>query len=297
MAVKTKGLGKGLGTLLGDMAVLDQNRGVVPSEEAPVIQADRMVKIRMVEPNRDQPRKTFDEESLNELADSIRQYGVISPLIVTKKGEHYEIVAGERRWRAAKLAGLKEVPIIEREFTDEEIAEISLIENIQRRDLNPIEEAMAYDRLINEYALTQEELSEHLSKSRTTIANALRLLKLPEKVREMLISGELSSGHAKVILGLSSAEKQIEAAEKVAADKLSVRETEALVRSFSEKKAPKKDTKQALSNALQYDQLANLLKEKLGTRVKISRKSENAGKIEIDYYSLEDIERIIAHIR
>ena len=206
MAPKAKGLGKGLGSLLGDVADITRVTSSPVTEED--IKTETNVKIRLVEPNRDQPRKDFDEQSLQELADSISLHGIIQPLIVRKKDQHYEIIAGERRWRAAKLAGLKEVPVIIKDYSEEEIAEISLIENIQRSDLNPIEEAKAYEKLINSYGLTQESLAERISKSRTVVTNALRLLRLPEDVQELLEKGIISTGHAKVILGAETAEQQ-----------------------------------------------------------------------------------------
>ncbi len=295
MAVKTKGLGKGLGSLLGDVADINRIQDVAPVTEAD-LKSETVVKLRDVEPNRDQPRKQFDEEALQELADSIRIHGVISPLIVVKKAKHYMIIAGERRWRAAKLAGLKEVPVIIKDYTDREIAEISLIENIQRKDLNPVEEAKAFEKLLQDYSLTQEELAERISKSRTAITNALRLLRLPEELQEYLAAGTLSAGHAKVILGLEKEELQKEAAKQVIQRNLSVRDTEKLVHDLlngGNEKTPQKK----LKNQSAYKTVENNLKDKLGTKVTIRRKSENAGKIEIEYYSLDDIERILEHIR
>lgn len=290
MAAKSKGLGKGLGSLLGDVANLEKQH-----ENTGEGGEERLVRIRLVEPNRNQPRKVFDEEELRELADSILRYGVIQPLLVREKDGHFEIIAGERRWRAAKLAGLKEVPVIVRDYSEQEAAEISLIENIQRKDLNPIEEAQAYQKLLEDYGMTQEMLSEVLSKSRTVITNAMRLLKLPEQVRDMVGNGSLSTGHAKVLLGLEDEEELKKAAGQVLEKNLSVRETEALVHSITEKK-PRK-AKKELKNKTAYAKVENSLKEKLGTKVTIRRRSDNAGKIEIEFYSLEDIERILEHIR
>ena len=290
MAAKSKGLGKGLGSLLGDVANLEKQH-----ENTGEGGEERLVRIRLVEPNRNQPRKVFDEAELKELADSILRYGVIQPLLVREKEGHFEIIAGERRWRAAKLAGLKEVPVIVREYGEQEAAEISLIENIQRKDLNPIEEAQAYQKLLEDYGMTQEMLSEVLSKSRTVITNAMRLLKLPEQVRDMVGNGSLSTGHAKVLLGLEDEEELTKAAGQVLEKNLSVRETEALVHSITEKK-PRK-AKKELKNKTAYTSVENSLKEKLGTKVTIRRRSDNAGKIEIEFYSLEDIERILEHIR
>lgn len=295
-APKNKGLGKGLGSLLGEVADLNVIKEV-PQIDEEDLRSERMVKIRLVEPNRNQPRKDFEEESLQELADSIRVHGVIQPLIVTKRKEHYLIVAGERRWRAAKIAGLREIPVIVKEYTDKEIDEISLIENIQRRDLNPVEEAAAFQRLIGEYGLTQEELSERVSKSRTAITNSLRLLKLPEEVQEYLKNGTLSIGHAKVILGLETPENQKEAARIIVEGNLSVRETEKLVKEFGKEKPVHKKPEESLQNKLAYEEAENRLKEILKTQVRINRKNTNKGKIEVEYSSLDELERILTHIR
>ncbi len=296
MAGKSKGLGKGLGSLLGDVADINSISTVSPISEED-LKNEKTVKIRMVEPNRDQPRKEFDEESLKELSESIAIHGIIQPLIVVKKDDHYEIIAGERRWRAAKMAGLKEVPVIVKEYTEREIAEISLIENIQRKDLNPVEEAVAYQKLIEDYGLTQEELAERISKNRTVVTNTLRLLKLPEEIKEMLITEKLSTGHAKVILGIEDEKKQLTIAEAIVKDNLSVRDTEKLVKeASSEKKKENEKPKKQLKNEVAYEKVEKELKEKLGTKVSITRSDDNAGKIVIDFYSLEDIERIIGHI-
>ncbi len=288
MAGKTKGLGKGLGSLLGDAADTGKRNDSTAAGEA------QEVKLRLVEPNRNQPRKEFDEAELQELADSILRYGVIQPLLVREKDGHYEIIAGERRWRAAKLAGMKEIPVIIRDYTDQEAAEISLIENIQRKDLNPVEEARAYQQLIGDYGMTQEELSEVLSKSRTFITNSMRLLKLPEPVLLMVADGTLSTSHAKVLLGLENEEDLKKAAAQVVEKGLNVRETEALVKALRDKKP--RPEKKVLKNQTAYTKVENDLKETLKTKVVIRRRSENAGRIEIDFYSLEDIERILGHI-
>jgi ParB family chromosome partitioning protein len=291
---KPKGLGKGLGSLLGDVADITRVTASPVTEED--LKTEQNVKIRLVEPNRDQPRKAFDEESLKELADSIALHGVIQPLIVRKKDEHFEIIAGERRWRAAKLAGLKEIPVIVKDYSEEEIAEISLIENIQRSDLNPIEEAEAYDKLIKGYGLTQEALAERVSKNRAVIANALRLLRLPQDVRALLENGSLSTGHAKAILGAETEELQSEIAKTVVEKGLSVRDTEALVKNAGkQKKSP--GTAKKLRNTAEYEKVEKELKAKLGTKVKIERREDNAGRIIIDFYSLDDIERILKHIQ
>ena len=292
MAAKHKGLGKGLGTLLGEVA--DINR---PKESAPASEENKTreetVRIRLIEPNREQPRKDFDEESLQELAESIRTHGVIQPLLVMKNGERYRIIAGERRWRAAKLAGLKEVPVIVKDYSEEEIAEIALIENLQRNDLNPIEEASAYQKLMEDFHLTQEALSERIAINRSVIANALRLLKLPEDLRDQVAAGTISTGHAKVLLGLEDPERMRELAARIREENLSVRDLEAVIHAMGRKKR----TKTVFRNQEEYDNTARGLEEKLGTHVRFSRKNEHSGKIEIDYSSLEDLERILSHIR
>ncbi len=295
MVPKNKGLGKGLGSLLGDMQGISGQPLVrdVSAEEAKTAQ---MIKLRDIEPNRHQPRKTFDEEELNELADSIRTYGIITPLILVKEKNHYMIIAGERRWRAAKLAGLKEVPAVIREYSEQQIAEIALVENIQRSDLNPIEEASAYEKLMNEYGMTQEELAERISKNRSTIANALRLLKLPEDVREMLINGTISAGHAKALLGLEDEVKMSEVAKTITEKGWNVRYTEDFIRKeYGEKR--KKKRRAPLGNQIEYDKTEADLSVILKTKVHINRKQENAGKIEISYFTLEDLERILEHIK
>ena len=294
MASKNKGLGRGLGTLLGEVA--DLNRAPVKPEAKPA-DGVLLVKTRLIEPNRNQPRKNFNDEELNELADSIRVQGVIQPLIVVKKGERYEIVAGERRWRAAKIVGLKEIPVLVREYDEAKIAEIALIENLQHKDLNPIEEAEAFRRLMDEYKMTQEELSERISKSRASIANALRLLKLPEPVRKAVSDGSLSAGHAKVLLALDNDSLEEKAALQVLENRLSVRETEKLVAALLKGPAKAKPKRPKLKNTVAYDDAAQALTEKFGTKVAIRRTKDNSGTIEIAFYSLEDFERIVSHIR
>lgn len=246
-----------------------------------------------MEPNRNQPRKDFEPEALQELADSIRIHGVIQPIIVTKKGARYKIVAGERRYRAAKLAGLKEIPVLVRDYSDETVTEVALIENLHRKDLNPIEEAEAYQRLLTDFGMTQEQLAERVSKSRVKITNSLRLLKLPEEVQAMLKDGRISEGHAKVLLALENKEKLNLAAREVVKSNLSVRDTERLVKALE--KTPAR--KAPLKHGVAYDAAEQKLSEQLGTRVKIQRKGENSGRIEIHFSSLEDFERITDHIR
>lgn len=258
------------------------------------------VRISEVEPNRDQPRKYFDDEKLEELSESIKTYGILQPILVQKKDGYYEIIAGERRWRAAFKAGLKEIPVIIREYTDKEILELSLIENIQREDLNPIEEAEAYKRLIDEFGMSQEEMAKRVSKSRSAVANSLRLLKLEGDVRKMLVDGQLSMGHARALLPLEIAEEQIEVARKVADRQLSVRETEKLVRDIlktgagSGTKAVKTEQPQEdPSIAVIYKQIEERLQQTLHTKVQIQRKRNGHGKLMIDFYGSDDLDKII----
>lgn len=290
MAVKKGGLGKGLGKGLD---LLISNEYVEEQKKKPENEkkTENIVKIRLVEASSGQPRTVFDEDALAELADSIKKYGVIQPIVVRKKEDHYEIVAGERRWRAAKMAGLKEIPVIIKDYSEQQMAEVSLIENLQREDLNPIEEAKAYQQLIQKYKLKQEEIAEQVSKSRTAITNALRLLKLSEKAQAMLTEGLISTGHAKVLLAIEDNDVQTELAERIIDEQLSVRETEKAVKSIlnKEEKAPKPE----LANQSLYQTIEEKMKRKIGTKVKIKRKGENKGKIEIDYYSADDLEKII----
>lgn len=301
MAVKRKGLGKGIDSLIPNTtstktktetnkepAVKEVVKEVIKEVKVP---ADTMMKISDIEPNREQPRKKFDKEALEELADSIRQFGIIQPIVVQKKEDYYEIIAGERRWRAAKLAKLKEVPVVIKEYTKQEVMEIALIENIQRKDLNPIEEALAYKSLIDEYKLKQEELAKRVSKSRAAIANSMRLLRLVDEVQNMLINDEISMGHARALLALDQEDLQLEAARSVVEKGLSVRETEKLVKSIlnpKQSKLPIPSNDQAV-----YDSIATKLREKFGTKVSINNKKGGKGKIEIEYYSKEEFERIL----
>ena len=250
------------------------------------------MKISMIEPNRVQPRKKFDEDALQELSESIKQYGILQPLLVSDKKDYYEIVAGERRWRAAKMAGLKEVPVVVKEFSTQEIVEISLIENIQREDLNPVEEAMAYKRLIDEFHLKQDEIAERVSKSRTAVTNSMRLLKLDSRVQQMMVDEMISAGHARAILAISDPEQQYNAAMKVFDEKLSVRETEKLVKSILTPTKKKPVVSNPTEDAI-YESLEEKMKGITGTRVFIHRKKNNKGKIEIEYYSRDDLDRII----
>ena len=300
-ARKTGGLGRGLDALIPTKTPVEkasvkksnsEQETKEKSEEKKQVSSELKVKISSVEPNRSQPRKKFDEDSLLELAESIKQYGVIQPLLVSDKKDYYEIIAGERRWRAAKMAGIKEIPIIIKELTDQQVVEISLIENIQREDLNPIEEAMAFKRLIEEFHLKQDEIAERVSKSRTAVTNSMRLLKLSEKVQQMLIDEMISAGHARAILAVTDEKAQISIATKVFDEKLSVRETEKLVKRYLEPPKQKTVVKNTTEDAI-YESLEEKIKGIMGTKVTINRKKNNKGKIEIEYYSRDELERII----
>lgn len=305
MAGKKSGLGRGLDALFPEKTVQSKPKTVktVKEEKKDAVDTkkfsqqetsngERMMKISMIEPNREQPRKKFDEDALQELSESIKQYGILQPLLVSDKKDYYEIVAGERRWRAAKMAGLKEVPVVVKEFSTQEIVEISLIENIQREDLNPVEEAMAYKRLIDEFHLKQDEIAERVSKSRTAVTNSMRLLKLDSRVQQMMVDEMISAGHARAILAISDPEQQYNAAMKVFDEKLSVRETEKLVKSILTPTKKKPVVSNPTEDAI-YESLEEKMKGITGTRVFIHRKKNNKGKIEIEYYSRDDLDRII----
>ena len=280
-----RGLGKGLDSLI-PKAIMEP-----PKQEKEEKKPETLVKITMVEPNGGQPRKNFDEDSLMELAESIRQFGLLQPILVQDKKDHYEIIAGERRWRAAKIAGLKEIPVIIKELTDQEVVEISLIENIQRENLNPIEEAQAYKRLLTEFNLKQDEVAERVSKSRTAVTNSMRLLKLCDEVQQMVVNEMLTTGHARALLAIEDAEEQYRIAQKVFDEKLSVREVEKLVKSLNKPEKPKKKENKSLTAI--YQNLEEKLKESLGRKVSISSKENGNGKIEIEFYGHEDLDRLM----
>lgn len=293
MAAVKKGLGKGLDSLIPDKKTVkpvDTNKASQKNVEEPLKTGEQMMKINKVEPNRDQPRKKFEEDALLELADSIKQFGVLQPLLVRKRDDYYEIIAGERRWRAAKLAGVKEVPVIIKDYTEQEIVEIGLIENIQRENLNPIEEAMAFKRLLEEFNLKQDEVAERVSKSRTAVTNSMRLLKLDDRVQQMIVDDMISTGHARALLAIDNKEQQYELANKVFDEKLSVRETEKMVKDIKSPKKPKE--KKAVEHVYIYKDLENKMKEVMGTKVNISSKGNGKGKIEIEYYSDKELERM-----
>ena len=293
MPIKKKGLGKGLDSLIPDnksMKSVASEKTVESKEDAAAKSGVQVMKINEVEPNRDQPRKNFDEDALLELSDSIKQFGVLQPLLVRKRKDYYEIIAGERRWRAAKLAGVKEVPVIEKEYTDQEILEIGLIENIQRENLNPIEEAIAYKRLLEEFKLKQDEVAERVSKSRTAVTNSMRLLKLSDKVQQMIIDDMISTGHARALLAIDDPELQYTLANKIFDEKLSVRETEKLVKEIKNPKKPKE--KKPVANSFIYQDLEEKMKSVFGTKVSIASKGKGKGKIEIEYYSDDELEHL-----
>ena len=295
-----RGLGRGLNTLIPTDEPTNKKTKATPVvKEKKIIQevikevpADTILKISQLEPNKDQPRENFDEDALQELADSIKKYGIIQPITVTKRDDYYQIVAGERRYRAARIAGLKEVPVIIKEYSDHEIAEIALIENLQREDLNPIEEAKAYQKLIQDYDLKQDDVAEKVSKSRSTITNSLRLLKLTEKVQEMLVEGMISSGHAKLLLTIDDTQLQYEIACKILDEKLSVRETEKLLKKLQSQKTKPKQEAATVEHAFLYKDIEDRLKQVIGSKIEIKAKDNNKGRIEISYFSQDELERI-----
>ncbi len=294
MAAKNakRGLGKGLDSIIPAKVSSSSKEKEIKIVEQHIEGQVVNVNITKVEPNRNQPRKTFDEDSLLELSESIKQFGIINPIIVTDKKDHYEIVGGERRWRAAKKAGLKEVPVIIKNLNEQEIAEIALIDNIQREDINPIEEAIAYKKLIDDFGYTQDVVAEKVSKSRVTITNSLRLLKLCEKVREMVVEGLISTGHARALIPVDNEEEQITLAQKVFDEKLSVRETEKLVKNLGKTAKTKKSAVKNASIDAVYASLSEKCKQAVGTKVDIISKGDGTGKIEIEFYSNDDLEKI-----
>ena len=301
---KRTGLGRGLGAIFGEDVVENsegENRSV-SRETSPDYTVEEkkeepgkeyMMKLSIIEPNKGQPRKDFNEESIGELADSIKRYGVLQPLLVKKSGDHYEIVAGERRWRAAKEAGLREVPVVIKEYTKQQAMEIALIENVQREDLNPIEEAQAYQQLMQEFELTQEEIAERVSRSRTAITNCMRLLKLDKRVQDMLIQGKLSSGHARALLALENQDAQYQIGLKIIDQRLSVREVEKLVKLLGKPKNQEKPKEEEKDLSFIFKDLEERMKQVMGTKVIINKKDRNKGRIEIEYYSEAELERIV----
>ena len=297
MALK-RGLGKGLDSLIPTNVMMESEVKHTTVSTASSAEEGKdgtlMVKLSKVEPNREQPRKNFDEDSLQELAESLKQFGMLQPILVQNRGDYYEIIAGERRWRAAKIAGLKEVPVIVRELTDQEIVEISLIENIQREDLNPIEEAQAYKRLLTEFHLKQDEVAERVSKSRTAVTNSMRLLKLCDEVQKMVVDDMISTGHARALISIEDSEEQYLIAQKIFDEKLSVREVEKLVKDLHKPPKPPKEENKTLQAI--YQEISERLKQSLSTKVSVSAKQNGAGKIEIEFYNHEDLERLLERI-
>lgn len=301
-----KGLGKGLGAIFGEDVVKENKEETEKKAKAEAKAAEEMdekgrilmLKLDLIQPNKEQPRKTFDEEKINELAESIKNYGVLQPLLVQKNDSFYEIIAGERRWRAAKAAGLKEVPAVLKEYSKQEAMEISLIENVQRADLNPIEEALGYRQLIDEFGLTQEEIAVRVAKSRTAITNTMRLLKSDEQIQNMLVQGVITSGHARALLSLEDTQMQLKAAKEILDKKLSVRETERLVKRLQKEASgeKKEEKKKDETLALIYQDLEDRMKSVMGTKVSIHNKDKNKGRIEIEYYSEAELERIVEMI-
>ena len=299
MPKKRSALGGGLEAMFGAVEP-DEKEELKRETSEENVSRETFVKITDIDPNKSQPRSQFDEDALQELADSIKQYGIIQPLIVQKKGKRFEIIAGERRWRAARLAGLKEVPVLVKEYAPEEIFAVALIENIQRQDLNPIEEATAYQRLIQEYNLKQDEVAEKVAKNRVTITNSMRLLKLDMRVQQMLIDEKISGGHARALLPIADAELQFITATKVFDERLSVRETEKMVKKMLEEASKEAHTEQVQTSVQDlaiYRDLEERMKTILGTKVEIKRKSNNKGKIEIEYYSVDELDRLIDMIQ
>ncbi len=287
-----KGLGKGLGSLFDEHNITNDITNDIINKEAPSQNGIENIKLTLIEPNKNQPRKSFDEEKIKALADSIKENGLIQPVIVTpSKNGMYKIVAGERRWRASKKAGLREIPVVIKDYTDEQIAEIALIENLQREDLNPIEEALGYKTLLEEFNLTQELIGKRIGKSRSAISNSLRLLSLEEQIQKLLVSGEISSGHARAILSLEENELRLALSKRIIEDNLNVRQTEALAKQLQKKKPEKKPPKKS-AYEIEIEKIQNDLASQFGTKVKIMH-TDKKGKIEIEYYGSDDLERIL----
>lgn len=286
-----RGLGKGLDALIPSAAAQPKTKEKQKEKETTVEKPDSFVDINKVEPNREQPRKHFDEDALLELSESIKQFGLLQPILVQDRDTYYEIIAGERRWRAAKLAGLKEVPVIIRKYSEQEIVEISLIENIQREDLNAIEEAQAYKRLMTEFNLKQDEIAERVSKSRTAVTNSMRLLKLCDEVQQMIISDMISTGHARAIISIENPEEQYNLAQKIFDEKMSVREVEKYIKNLNKPEKPKKKENKSLE--IIYQEKEEVLKQALATKVSVVGKGNGSGKIEIEFFSHDDFDRLM----
>lgn len=299
MAARKSGLGKGLDSLISDKvshkpsATPEKKEKATASAKEKAEKTELLLKISQVEPNRNQPRKKFDEDALLELAESIKTYGILQPLLVQKRDNYYEIIAGERRWRAAKMAGVKEVPVIIKNLTDQQIMEISLIENIQREDLNPIEEAHAYKQLLTEFHMKQDEIADRVSKSRSAITNSLRLLKLCDKVQQMIIDEKLTMGHVRPLIGIEDPDEQYQIAQQIFDERLTVRETEKLLKKLQKEKENPEKKVEADQLALIYEHVQELMKQILGTKVTVHPKKNHTGKIEIEYYSQEELDHLL----
>lgn len=291
-APKARGLGKGLDGLIPNMVGETKPKKESKVEEAVEKGPETIVKITKVEPNREQPRKNFDEDALQELADSIKQFGLLQPILVQDRKDHYEIIAGERRWRACKIAGLKEIPVIIKNYTEKEILEISIIENIQREDLNPIEEALGYKRLLTEFGLKQDEVAERVSKSRAAVTNSIRLLKLSERVQQMVIDDMISTGHARALLAIENEEEQYNLAQRIFDEKLSVRDIEKIVKNYGKTVKPKKKDDKEMEAI--YADIEERLKQKLSRKVSVSSKGDGTGKIEIEFYNHDDLDQLLS---
>ena len=289
-----RGLGKGLDALIPSGINEKSEKTEKQKKTEEKSGGETIVNITKVEPNREQPRKNFDEDALEELAESIKQFGLLQPILVQDRKTYYEIIAGERRWRAAKKAGLKEVPVIIKNLSEQEIVEISLIENIQRENLNPIEEAQAYKRLLTEFNLKQDEVAERVAKSRTAVTNSMRLLKLCDDVQQMVIEGMISTGHARALISIADPEQQYNIAQQIFDEKLSVRDVEKLVKNLN-KPAKVSSKKETIDKSLEavYQDIEENLKQKLSTKVSITSKGNGAGKLEIEFYSHDDLERLM----
>ena len=288
-AANKHGLGRGLGALFGDEDLnLDMENLTMGTDKSGII----MVKTADLIPGKYQPRKDFNDEAIASLADSVKEKGILQPILVRRHADKYEIIAGERRWRAAKKAGLKEIPVIIKNLTQQEIVEISLIENIQREDLNPIEEALAYKRLLTEFNLKQDEVADRVSKSRTAVTNSMRLLKLCDEVQQMIINDMISTGHARAVIGIEDPEQQYTIAQRIFDEKMSVREVEKLVKNLGKPEKIKKPVVSDKSLEVIYQDIEEKLKQKLSTKVSISSKGNGIGKIEIEFYSHEDLDKL-----
>lgn len=298
---RKSGLGRGLDALVPPKNETEETKKTDGSGKKSFAEGDgiRTVDINKVEPNRDQPRKNFNEDSLSELSDSIRQYGILVPIMVQKKNDYYMIIAGERRWRAAKMAGLKEVPVLVRNYSDQKLVEVALIDNIQREDLNPIEEALAFKNLLEEFHLKQDEVAERVSKSRTAVTNSMRLLKLDERVQQMLVDDMISTGHARAILAISDPDEQYEFAQRIFDEKMSVREVEKEIKNLQSQKGEKKKTDHGVSDQLLavYEDLEEKLKNRIGSKVAIRPKDDQHGKIEIEYFSSDELNDLVDRLQ